>query len=134
MLKEKLSPYLNTEKEYRLLSKEFYGRKWVEDYIEDWQDRQQTKSLVIYGKPGSGKSAFCVNYSHYNSDVYGCFLCEWNREFSINPHQLIRTMAFRLATKLPDYRKLLLHQLEQVDNGLAEMKDDALFGNVTNHV
>ena len=126
-LKEKLSPYLNTEKEYRLLSKEFYGRKWVEDYIEDWQDRQQTKSLVIYGKPGSGKSAFCVNYSHYNSDVYGCFLCEWNREFSINPHQLIRTMAFRLATKLPDYRKLLLHQLEQVDNGLAEMKDDALF-------
>lgn len=126
-LKEKLSPYLNTEKEYRLLSKEFYGRKWVEDYIEDWQDRQQTKSLVIYGKPGSGKSTFCVNYSHYNSDVYGCFLCEWNREFSINPHQLIRTMAFRLATKLPDYRKLLLHQLEQVDNGLAEMKDDALF-------
>lgn len=32
-LKEKLSPYLNTEKEYRLLSKAFYGRKWVEDYI-----------------------------------------------------------------------------------------------------
>ena len=126
-LKEKLSPYLNAEKEYRLLSKEFYGRKWVEDYIEDWQDRKKTKSLVIYGKPGSGKSAFCVNYSHYNSDVYGCFLCEWNREFSIKPHQLIRTMAFRLATKLPDYRKLLLHQLEQADNGLGEMKDDALF-------
>ena len=126
-LKEKLSPYLNTEKEYRLLSKEFYGRKWVEDYIEDWQDRQQTKTLVIYGKPGSGKSAFCVNYSHYNSDVYGCFLCEWNSEFSINPHQLIRTMAFRLATKIPDYRKLLLHQLEHIDNNLSEMKDDALF-------
>lgn len=126
-LKEKLSPYINTDKEYRLLSKEFYGRKWVEDYIEDWQDRQQAKSLVIYGKPGSGKSAFCVNYSHYNSDVYGCFLCEWNREFSINPHQLIRTIAFRLAAKLPDYRKLLLHQLEQVDNDLTEMKDDALF-------
>lgn len=126
-LKKKLSPYLNTEKEYRLLSKEFYGRKWVEDYIEDWQGRQKTKALVIYGKPGSGKSAFSVNYSHYNSDVYGCFLCEWNREFSINPYQLIRTMAFRLATKLPDYRKLLLHQLEQVGTGLEEMNDDALF-------
>lgn len=121
-LKKKLSPYLNTEKEYRLLSKEFYGRKWVEDYIEDWQGRQKTKALVIYGKPGSGKSAFSVNYSHYNSDVYGCFLCEWNREFSINPYQLIRTMAFRLATKLPDYRKLLLHQLEQVGTGLEEME------------
>lgn len=105
VLKTALSPYLNTEKEYRLLSKEFYGRKWLEDYIEDWQDRHNDKSLVIYGKPGTGKSAFCVNYSHYNSDVYGCFLCEWNREFSIKPNQLIRTMAFRLATKHPEDRK-----------------------------
>lgn len=126
-LKEKLVPYLNTEKEYRILAKEFYGRKWLEDYIETWQDRQKTKMMVIYGKPGSGKSAFSVNYAHYHSDVYGCFLCEWNKEFSITPHQLIRTMAFRLAAKLPDYRKLLIHQLEQVDNGLEEMNDDALF-------
>lgn len=129
ILKKKLTPYLNTEKEYRLLSKEFYGRKWVENYIEDWRNSQQikSKSLVIYGKPGSGKSAFSVNYSHYNPKVYGCFLCEWNQEFSYNPHQLIRTIAFRLATKLPDYRKLLIHQLEQIDNGLIEIKEDALF-------
>ena len=40
-------------------------------------------------------------------------------------------MAFRLAAKLPDYRKLLIHQLEQVDNGLEEMNDDALFGTYT---
>lgn len=127
VLKTALSPYLNTEKEYRLLSKEFYGRKWLEDYIEDWQDRHNDKSLVIYGKPGTGKSAFCVNYSHYNSDVYGCFLCEWNREFSIKPNQLIRTMAFRLATKHPDYRRLLLEQLGQIGGGLEELSDDALF-------
>ena len=126
-LKVALSPYLNTEKEYRLLAKEFYGRKWLEEYIEDWQDRHSNKSLVIYGNPGTGKSAFCVTYSHYNSDVYGCFLCEWNREYSIKPNQLIRTMAFRLATKLPDYRRLLLNQLEQIDGKLVEMSDDALF-------
>lgn len=127
VLKEKLLPYLNTEKEYYLLSKEFYGRKWLEEYIEDWQDRKNSKTLVIYGTPGTGKSAFSVNYAHYNSDVYGCFLCEWNSEFSINPNQLIRTMAFRLATKLPDYRKLLLHQLEQASSSLLEMSDDVLF-------
>ncbi len=126
-LKEVLKPYLNAEKEYRLLSKDFYGRKWLEEYIEHWQDKKQTKALVIYGAPGTGKSAFCVNYSHYNSDVYGCFLCEWNREFSIHPNQLIRTLAFRLATKLPDYRKLLLHQLKQTEGKLPEMQDDALF-------
>ena len=39
MLKNLLHPYLNTEKEYGLLSKEFYGRRWLEDYIEKWQDK-----------------------------------------------------------------------------------------------
>lgn len=126
ILKTKLSPYLNSEKEYSLLSKEFYGRRWLSDYIEEWQDKRNTKALVLYGRPGSGKSAFSVNYSHFNSDVYGCFLCEWNREYTTNPNRLIRTMAFRLASKLPDYRSILLHQLD-TDLQLDEMNLEALF-------
>lgn len=35
ILKTKLLPYLNSDKEYNLLSKEFYGRKRLEDYIEE---------------------------------------------------------------------------------------------------
>lgn len=127
LLKKKLSPYLNSEKEYQLLSKEFHGRKWLERYIDSWRISTSSKALVLYGKPGCGKSAFSVNYSHYNSDVYGCFLCEWNREYSINPNRLVRTMAFRLATKLPDYRSMLLRQLGQDNAHLDEMGDDALF-------
>lgn len=126
VLKTKLSPYLNSEKEYNLLSKEFYGRRWLEEHIEDWQDNRDSRALIVYGRPGSGKSAFSVNYSHYNSDVYGCFLCEWNREYSIDPKRLIRTMAFRLAAKLPDYRSMLLHQLEE-DADLEKMSAEALF-------
>lgn len=127
LLKQRLSPYLNTEKEYSLLSKEFYGRKWLADYIEEWRNRPSEKPLVIYGKPGSGKSAFCVNFAHYNSDVFGCFLCEWNREGSINPSQLIKTIAYRLAAKLPDYRNFLLQQLHQDGNSLDDLSNDALF-------
>lgn len=126
ILKTKLIPYLNSEKEYNLLAKEFYGRKWLENYIEEWQNNRSTKSLVLYGRPGTGKSAFSVNYSHYNSDVYGCFLCEWNREYTTNPNRMIRTMAFKLATKLPDYRNLLLRQLDS-DIRLDEMNAETLF-------
>lgn len=125
-LKVKLDPYLNSEKECKLLSKEFYGRKWLENYIEEWQDRRSTKAFILYGRPGSGKSAFSINYSHYSSNVYGCFLCEWNREHTINPHRLIRTMAFRLAAKLPDYRSMLLFQLN-TDVCLEEMDAETLF-------
>lgn len=126
-LKEKLKPYLNADKEYSLLAKEFYGRAWLEEYIEHWQDKTSSRALVVYGKPGSGKSAFCVNYAHYHSDVYALFLCEWNKEHSISPHKLIRTLAFRLATKLLDYRSLLLRQLEADDIALDEMKPEVLF-------
>lgn len=126
ILKTKLTPYLNSEKEYNLLSKEFHGRRWLEEYIEEWQDKRSTKALVIYGRPGSGKSAFSVNYSHYNADVFGCFLCEWNRDYTINPQRLIRTMAFRLATKMPDYRSLLLRQLD-TDVVLEKMTAETLF-------
>ena len=125
-LKESLSPYLNSEKEYSLLSKPYYGRKWLEDRIEEWQDRTDSKAVVVYGKPGSGKSAFAVNYAHYNPDVYGCFLCEWNREYTTDPHRFIRTLAFRLATKLPDYRSFLLRQLSQDPVNLDKMSTQAL--------
>jgi len=127
LLKDKLQPYLNSEKEYGLLQKNYYGRKWLEDQIENWQDRTQAQALIVYGKPGSGKSAFAVNYSHYNSNVYGCFLCEWNREYTINPKKLVRTMAFKLATKLPDYRSLLMHQLNEDNLYFEDLKAEELF-------
>ena len=127
LLKELLSPNLNVDKEQELLKKEFYGREWLNDYIGQWQKDPFSKALIIYGKPGSGKSAYCVNYSHYNSAVYGCFLCEWNRSATIDVRALIRTIAFRLATKLPDYRHLLLHILNESDTNINKMNPEELF-------
>lgn len=125
-LKNRLNPFLNSDKEYRLLSNNYCGRKWLEDAIEKWITVGNTKALILYGSPGSGKSSFSANYSHYNVRVLGCFFCEWNREYSINPNRLISTMAFRLAAKLPDYRSLLLRQLE-ADVSLDKMNSEMLF-------
>lgn len=125
-LKNRLNPFLNSDKEYCLLSKNYCGRKWLEEAIEKWISVGNTKALILYGSPGSGKSSFCANYSHYNIRVLGCFFCEWNREYSINPSRLISTMAFRLAAKLPDYRSLLLRQLA-ADVSLDKMNAEMLF-------
>lgn len=126
-LKEKLKPFINSDKEYRLLERVLHGRKWLEERIEYWQDHTRSKTLVIYGKPGSGKSAFCANYAHFYSDVYVCLFCEWNKEYSINPNRLIRTISFRLASKMHDYRERLLSMLDTRDLVLDDMKPEALF-------
>lgn len=126
-LKKELLPNLNQEKEHKLLEKDFCGREWLNNYIKKWQEDPESKALVIYGKPGSGKSAYCVNYAHYNSDVLGCFLCEWNRSDTIDVCKMIRTMAFRIATKLPDYRSLLITLLNETGNNINEMGAEELF-------
>lgn len=126
-LKKMLSPNLKSDKEHNLLDKDFYGREWLNDFIEKWKDNTSDNALIIYGKPGSGKSAYCVNYSHYNSDVLGCFLCEWDRHLTTNACSLIRTIAFKLATKLPDYRHLILHILAETGNDMDKMKPEELF-------
>lgn len=125
-LKQELKPYLNAQKEYSLLSKDYQARIWLEERLEKTLDRDDAKTFVIYGKPGSGKSAFSVNYSHYNPNVLGCFLCEWNREDSIDPKKLIKSIAFRCATKLPDYRSFLVKHLK-VNNSLDNMSLETLF-------
>lgn len=126
-IKGKLSPNLDTEKEYKLLEKDFLGREWLNRYIKKWQEENQSNALIIYGKPGSGKSAYCANYAHYNSDVLGCFLCEWNKSDTIDVRNLIRTIAFRIATKLPDYRSLLIDILNETDHDLRKMGAEDLF-------
>lgn len=126
-LKKILSPNLNRDKEYKLLDKDFYGREWLNKYISNWKNKSSEKALIIYGKPGSGKSAYCVNYSHYNSDVYGCFLCEWDHHQTTNACSIIKTIAFKLATKLPDYRHLILHILAETGNDIDRMKPVELF-------
>lgn len=125
-LKRILSPELNIDKEAALFAKDFYGRKWLEDKISNWTTNSKSNVLMLYGGPGSGKSAFSVNYSHYHSEVYGCFLCEWNHEESINASNLIKTIAFKLATKMPDYRLFLLSQLKK-DISLDSISSERLF-------
>ena len=126
VLKQKLSPYLNLEKENSLLDKFYTQREWLNEEIEKWVADKNSKVLMIYGDPGSGKSAFCVNYSYSEPKVCACFLCEWNKEDSINPHQIIRTLAFDLATKMPDYRRYLINMLGGIDN-LNKLDNETLF-------
>ena len=63
----------------------------------------------IMGAPGVGKSAFAAQLTHTRGDtVIAAQFCEWDKPDHRNAPRVVRSLAFQLATRLPDYRKLLL--------------------------
>jgi hypothetical protein len=126
-----LKPIKSEARICQLLSKGFYGRQWLFDAVEQWRcssrrEEAQTKtpeaqSLLtsaatppsrlfwIMGAPGVGKSAFAAQLTHTRGDtVIAAQFCEWDKPDHRNAARVVRSLAFQLATRLPDYRKLLL--------------------------
>jgi len=106
----------------QLLSKGFYGRQWLFEAVEKWRTASrnglsgterpcgsQSRLFWIMGAPGVGKSAFAAQLTHTRGDtVIAAQFCEWDKPDHRNAPRVVRSLAFQLATRLPDYRKLLL--------------------------
>ena len=112
-----LKPIKSEARICQLLSKGFYGRQWLFDAVESWRNPQSaipnpqspSRLFWIMGAPGVGKSAFAAQLTHTRGDtVIAAQFCEWDKPDHRNAPRVVRSLAFQLATRLPDYRKLLL--------------------------
>ncbi len=93
------------------MRKGFVGREWLTDEVEKWRTDSDRSSRIfwIMGNPGVGKSAFSAHLSHFGKDrIIATQFCEWNMPDHRDACRVLRNLAFQLATRLPDYRKLLL--------------------------
>ena len=91
----------------------FYGRKWLFDAFDSWLDHSKNRLFWIKGGPGIGKSSFAAKLVHNaNSAVVGFFKCEYqgSKTPEESASECIRTLAYQLATRLPDYRQKLMYQ------------------------
>jgi tetratricopeptide (TPR) repeat protein len=94
-----------------LLRKGFIGRIWLVAAIEQWRSAAEraTRLFWITGDPGVGKSAFAAHLTHFGRDkVIAAQFVEWDKPDHRNAQRVVRSLAFQLATRLPEYRKLLL--------------------------
>ncbi len=108
-----LKVFTTDSKEQQLISKPFIGRKWLSNIVEEWRnDLHGSSVFLLLGAPGIGKSCFAANQLHYNPNVICGVFCEWDKESQKDAKNIIKTIAFKLATKLPDYRKSLLNRFE----------------------
>ena len=111
LLYRSLKPISNESRISQLLNKPFVGRKWVINAIEKWRrdSERSSRLFLITGNPGTGKSILAANMAHFGRDrVIAAQFCEWDKDDHRNAQRVIRSLAFQIAARLPDYRKYLL--------------------------
>jgi len=125
-LKNHLKPIKSDSRIYELLKKGFTGRRWLFEAVENWRKNDRDSRVFwLMGAPGVGKSAVAAHLAIHGREVIAVEFCNWQQPGHKNPEQIVRTLAFQIATRLPDYRKLLL-TLPQVAE-LGGMNGDELF-------
>jgi hypothetical protein len=115
-LEKKLRP-ISQEADIGELVKEFIGREWLKSKLDDWRKNARESRLYwISGAPGTGKSSFAAWLAHRGSvNVIGLNLCRYNIDERKDPARVLRTIAFQIATRLPDYRRLLSDRFQKQD-------------------
>lgn len=110
-LRDLLTPIRSDARISQLLNRGYCGRQWLFDAVQKWRIEGMPHSHLfwIMGDPGVGKSAFSAQLTHTRSDaVIAAHFCEWDKPDHRDAARVIKSIAFQLATRLPDYRKLLL--------------------------
>jgi hypothetical protein len=144
-LNEYLKPIKSDARISGLLSKGFYGREWLFDAVENWRSGRtpyfpggesrvdgSSRLFWIMGDPGVGKSAFAAQLTHTHGDkVIAAQFVEWDKPDHRDARRVVCSIAFQIATRLPDYRKLLLTlpEIKELDRKDASELFDYLLAN-----
>lgn len=127
-LEQVLSPALESNRRNIELQKPFVSRTWMEQKIDEWLAKSDSSQyLLMYGGPGTGKSAFSAHYFHFNSKVVGSVFCEWGCRNYSSASQIIKSIAYQIALKLPTYRMRLAGILENCGRDLSAYSVQELF-------
>lgn len=110
-----LRPVLPHARTAALLER-FVGREWLADEVEVWRADPDARALCLLGAPGVGKSAFTSRLQHYWGDrVMAAHFCQWDKPEHRDAAVVVRSLAFQVACRLPQYRRRLL-DLPQLDD------------------
>ena len=101
----------------KLLGSEIVGRTWLFEKIKVWaEDTEGSQIMMLYGKPGAGKSMFAAHLQMYEPHVIAAFPCDCRSSEFSRTDSIIRNISYRLALRMPDYRSVLLNILRKRPN------------------
>ena len=108
----------------------FSGRKWLFEETRRWLDESTSRMFWLKAGPGIGKSSFAAQLAHQaRSAVVGFFMCDFQgkKDPEESAREAICTLAFQLASRLPDYRHTLLYNLQLNKEKILKRTADELF-------
>jgi Domain of unknown function (DUF4062)/AAA ATPase domain len=89
--------------------KGFVGREWLFERIIDWTVRGTSRSMLITGDPGLGKSAIVAEMVERREKmgVIAWFCCRWEQPDQLAPRVFVEAIAASLVHNLPAYAQAL---------------------------
>jgi WD40 repeat protein len=87
----------------------FVGREWLFKEASDWMALDESRSMLIVGDPGFGKSAIVAEMvkRRIEMGVIGWFCCRWDYPDQLTPRTFVEAIAASLAENLPGYAAML---------------------------
>lgn len=101
-------------------AEDFVGRNWLLDEINQWLERSNERVCLLEGSIGVGKSTLCSHLAEIDPNVIGMHFCTADSIEEQATRAFIRTLAFQLAARIPDYRDWLLRQIREQGKFSAE--------------
>jgi hypothetical protein len=86
----------------------FTGRESLQKKVAEWlADPAAPRVFWITGIPGVGKTAFASWLCHTRPEVVAFHLCSRGHSQKADPRRCVLSLAFQLASQLPDYQTQL---------------------------
>ena len=127
-LEQMLSPAMWQSRQSQELKKSFVNRRSVEEKLAEWlRTEDASRSFILYGEPGTGKSTFLINFQHLNHEAGAIAFCDWGKYGTDKIKEMIRSIAFQLATKKSSYRTALIWHLENKTSAYQDLPEEELF-------
>jgi hypothetical protein len=105
---------LDFSSELTLYSKDFVGREWLLQQIEE-KLNSSNKILLITGMPGIGKTAMSTYLYQKMPNVIGYYMFRRDDNSKLIFKTFVTTIAFQISSQIPEYQEILLTMdLEQI--------------------
>lgn len=127
-LREYFTPISSIGRVNNLVMNDFYGRDWIIKELLEWENKSEQRIFWVMAGPGYGKSTFAANLQlQYNHKIPAIHFVEWGKPNQSDPGTILRNLAFQLAVRYPEYRKILLALPNNILESLKYTSEDELF-------